>query len=223
MRDSTAWAHFGDAGGRHGLVDSEGIDDETLRAIRWHTDQPPEAPSQWSAYFAGYPIRDHYVVQFTQPDDQASRPGMVKTTLTAVHDRQLSQVSLTQLRCAAIRATGAVTAASHERVDGLGGTLELLARSQPVYWLGSTSFDSLVDQLWDVLNSCDRAALVFGMLFTPTRHSVSPQRDHRARYVLGTGAASRTIPPRLDHRCKESTSCWDAEQRHPRRCDGHRA
>ena len=96
MRDLTAWAHFGDAGGRHGLIDSEGIDDETLRAIRWHTDQPPEAPSQWPAYFAGYPIGDHYVVQFTQPDNQASRPGMVKTTLTVVEGRELSRVSLTQ-------------------------------------------------------------------------------------------------------------------------------
>ena len=168
MRDSTAWAQFGDAGGRHRLIDSEGIDDEALRAIRWHTDQPPEAPSQWPAYFAGYPIGDHYVVQFTQPDHEASRPGMVKTALTAVHGRELSQVSLTQLRRAALRATDAVATASRERVDGLGATLELLARSQPVYWLGSTSFDVLVDQLWDVLSPSDRATLVFGMLFSPT-------------------------------------------------------
>lgn len=168
MRDLAAWAHFGDAGGRHGLIDSEGIDDETLRAIRWHTDQPPEAPSQWPAYFAGYPIGDHYVVQFTQPDNQASRPGMVKTTLTVVDRRELSRVSLTQLRSVALRATDAVAAATRERVDGLGGTLERLARSRPVYWFGSPSFDVLVDQLWDVLSPSDRTALVFGMLFTPT-------------------------------------------------------
>lgn len=169
MNGPTSWAHFGDAGGRHGLLHAEGMDEETLGAIRWHTDQPLGAPSQWPAYFAGYPIGDHYVVQFTQPDYQASRPGMVRTTLTAAHQRELSEISLAQLRRAALGAEEACAAGPDDRIDGLGGTLDLLARSQPVYWLGPTSFDELVDQLWDVLSPSDRAALVFGMLFTPRR------------------------------------------------------
>ena len=169
MSEMLGWAQFGDVGGGHRLIDATGIDAEALSSIRWHTDLPPEAPAEWPSYFAGYPMGDYYVVQFTQPDPQASRPGMVKTTLTVVGLTELASVDLMRLRRAALT-TDAATAAPppSQRLEGLGATLDLLAESQPVYWIGTSTFDLLVDQLWDVLSADDRAALVFGLLFTPS-------------------------------------------------------
>ena len=209
MNHPTSWAHFGDAGGHHGLLRAQGIDEEALGAIRWHTDQPLGAPSLWPAYFAGYPISDHYVVQFTQPDEQASRPGMVKTTLTAVPQRELSDVSLAELRRAALGAEDAGVAGPGDHIDGLEGSLDLLARSQSVYWLGPTLFDALVDQLWDVLSLSDRAALVFGMLFAPrsisypqneaTKHGVYLVLDQlRARFPADSVIDAANPPPRTE-------------------------
>ncbi|MDE0268652.1 MAG: effector-associated domain EAD1-containing protein [Acidimicrobiaceae bacterium] len=171
------WARFGDAGGRHGLIDAAGIDTEMLDAIRWHTDLPPDAPTTWPNFYAGYAIRDYYVVQFTEPDAEADRSGMVKTTLAAVEIDRLGEMELADLRIHATSANAAaVPPVSCGRLEGLGAVLDLLAESRPVYWLGTSTYDVLLDQLWDVLSTADRADLVFGLLFTPTSVPY-PKRD----------------------------------------------
>ena len=169
MSDAFGWAHFGDVGGRHALIDATGIDGETLSAIRWHTDLPPDAPTTWASFYAGYAIRGYYVIQFTKPDAGASRPGMVKTTLAAVRIDWLSEVKLPDLRSHAMSTNNAATSPiSCDRIEGLGAVLDMLAESRPVYWLGTSTYDALLDQLWDVLNAADRTNLVFGLLFTPS-------------------------------------------------------
>ncbi|WP_423916818.1 hypothetical protein [Candidatus Poriferisodalis sp.] len=169
MSERFGWARFGDVNGGHNLIDANGIESDLLSDIRWHTDLPPAAPSEWPAFFAGYPIGDQYVVQFTQPDTQASRPGMVATTLVTVGLSEVGRVALATLRRAsALISEPAAPPHRHERIDGLGAVLNLLAGSGPAYWVGDPTFGLLVDQLWEVLNAEDRAALVFGALFTPT-------------------------------------------------------
>lgn len=176
MSDAFGWAHFGDAGGGHNLIDATGIDDDTLKAIRWHTDLPPDAPTICPAYYAGYGIQGRYVVQYTEPDPAAGRAGMVKTTLATVGIDDLDDVELTDLRRYARSASAATSAVNCERLDGLGAVLDLLAESRTVYWLGASVYDTLLDQLWAVLNASDRANLVFGLLCTPSSVPY-PQRD----------------------------------------------
>lgn len=177
MNCAFGWAHFGDAGGGHNLIDASGLDTATLRALRWHTDLPPDAPSEWPAFYAGYAICDHYVVQFTEPDAGADRPGMVKTTLATVGIDGLDGVALADLRLHATSASSSATSPfSGDRPEGLGAVLDLLAESRPVYWLGISAYDTLLDHLWEVLSVADRANLVFGLLFAPSSVPY-PRRD----------------------------------------------
>ena len=183
MSAAFGWAHFGDSGGGHHLIDETGIDADTLKAIRWHTDLPPDAPTDWPAFYAGYAIRDYYVVQFTAPDASAGRPGMVKTTLAAVGIDELGEVELTELRRHATSASAAASPVICDRLDGLGAVLDLWAESRDVYWLGASVYDTLLDQLWAVLSAADRADLVFGLLCTPLSVPY-PQRDSRLGVYL---------------------------------------
>ena len=183
MSDAFGWAHFGDAGGEHNLIDATGIDDDTLKALRWHTDLPQDAPTNWPAYYAGYAIQDYYVVQFTAPDPGAGRSGMVKTTLATVGIDELGEVELTDLRRHATSASVAASPVSCDRLDGLGAVVDLLAESRDVYWLGASVYDTLLDQLWAVLSAADRADLVFGLLCTPSSVPY-PQRDSRLGVYL---------------------------------------
>ena len=183
MSDAFGWAHFGDAGREHNLIGATGIDADTLKALRWHTDLPQDAPTNWPAYYAGYAIQDYYVVQFTAPDAGAGRPGMVKTTLATVGLDELDEVELTDLRRHARSARVAASPVSYDRLDGLGAVLDLLAESRDVYWLGASAYDTLLDQLWAVLNAADRADLVFGLLCTPSSDPY-PERESRLGVYL---------------------------------------
>ena len=206
MSDAFGWAYFGDAGGGHDLIDASGIDATTLGALRWHTDLPPDAPTVWPAFYAGYAIGDYYVVQFTESDAGAGRPGMVKTTLVTVEIDGLGGVALADLRRRAISANGPATSpACDDRLEGLGAVLDLLAESLPVYWNGISAYDTLLDQLWDVLSATDRACLVFGLLFTPSSVPY-PRRDtthgvylvpeqFRARFDSTTIVSAGDPPP----------------------------
>ena len=183
MSDAFGWAHFGDSGGGHNLISATGIDAETLKALRWHTDLPPDAPTNWPAYYAGYAIQDYYVVQFTAPDPEAGRSGMVKTTLATIGIDDLDEVELTDLRRQARSASVAASPVGCDRLDGLGAVLDLLAEPRDVYWLGASVYDTLLDQLWVVLSAADRADLVFGLLCTPSSVPY-PQRDPRLGVYL---------------------------------------
>ena len=183
MSGVVGWAHFGDAGGGHNLISATGIDADTLKAIRWHTDLPPDAPTNWPAFYAGYAIQDYYVVQFTAPDPGAGRPGMVKTTLATVGIDELGEVELTDLRRHATSTHVAASPVSCDQIDGLGAVLDLLAKSRDVYWIGASVYDTLLDQLWAVLSAADRAELVFGLLCTPSSVPY-PHRDSRLGVYL---------------------------------------
>ena len=183
MSDAFGWAHFGDAGREHNLIDATGIDDDTLKALRWQTDLSQDAPTNWPAYYAGYAIQDYYVVQFTEPDPGAGRSGMVKTTLATVGIDELGEVELTDLRRHARSASVAAAPVSCNRLDGLGAVVDLLAEARDVYWLGASVYDTLLDQLWAVLSAADRADLVFGLLCTPSSVPY-PQRDSRLGVYL---------------------------------------
>ena len=194
MSGAFGWAHFGDAGREHNLISATGIDADTLKDLRWHTDRPQDAPANWAAYYAGYAFQDYYVVQFTTPDLGAGRSGMVKTTLATVGIDELDEVQLTDLRRHARSASVAASPVSCGRLDGLGAVLDLLAVSRDVYWLGTSVYDTLLDQLWAVLSASDRADLVFGLLCTPSSDPY-PQRDSRLGVYLVPGQLRARFDP----------------------------
>ena len=216
MSSAFGWAHFGDAGREHDLISATGIDAETLKDLRWHTDRPQDTPTNWAAYYAGYAFQDYYVVQFTAPDLQARRSGMVKTTLATVGIDELSEVQLTDLRRHARSASVAASVASCDHLDGLGAVLDLLAEPRDVYWLGASVYDTLIDQLWAVLSAADRANLVFGLLCTPSSVPY-PQGDSRLGVYLvpeqlrarfdPTSTINADDPPPADNTSRAILAC----------------
>ena len=196
MTKGVGWARFGDAGGRHQLLESVGASDEVLEQIRWHTDEPPHATATWKPFFAGYPKNDHYVVQYTKPDVNAERQGMVDSsvvicTLDAVAELRLDD--LQQMARKAVTDQPAQPVLERPYQPGLEGVLDLLAERKYAFWVDHQSFDVVTGIIWDLLGAADRATFVFGRLFTPS--AIPYPHDHQ---TLGLFLISDAIRPRFD-------------------------
>ena len=192
MNRAVGWARFGNSGGGHGLLESSGISEDLLQQIRWHTDLPPQSATTWKTFFAGYRRDGYYIIQRTSPDHDADRSGMVETIVLVYTIADLGDMSLAQLKSPVQGAMSHVE--SVDRCDippGVGPGIDLLASAGIVYWIGETSFDRTVESLWDLMNTTDRANLVFGLLFSPT--SIPYPYDNRSIsiYLVPEGLQSR--------------------------------
>ena len=170
MTEPVGRARFGNSHGGHRLLDaSPEVPEELLERIRRYTDLPPQSGATWEPFFAGYRTGDFYILQHTSPDPDAERSGMVATSVVVYSVAGLEDISLAELKMpihASTRLAGPVN--SGPMPDGVGPCIDHLASGSAVHWIGQTSFDRAVEDLWGLMSPTDRANLVFGLLFNPT-------------------------------------------------------
>lgn len=181
-------ARFGNVAGAHGLQGHSGVAPDILADLQWLTDIPPHAGgTSWSAFNAGYRLRDYYVVQHTRADPAASRPGMVVTTaVVAPLDSIVARPLGPLLHLSSVHPALSPIEIPEEprtvysRPAAIRTVLDRLATSGRAVWIGQEAFELMVEHLWEVLALPDRACLVFGLIFNPNAvpYLVSGAEDH---------------------------------------------
>ena len=192
MTEAVGRARFGNSGGSHRLLESWGVPEELLREIRWHTDLPPDASTNWAPFFAGYRKGEYYIVQHTLPDFGAERSGMVETTVVVYPITELGDVCLAELKVPIRASAGSVDRVGRGTIPlGLGACIDVLSSRNAVYWIGEASFDCAVEGLWELLGPTDRANFVFGLLFSPTSIPYPCRDGSIALYLVPDALRSR--------------------------------
>jgi len=180
-----AVAVFGNQGGAHSLLFEAGGARETFERILMYTDRPPDVEThELPRIFAGYPAEGGYVVQLTEPDHEARRPGMVRTTASLIPQRALMQVSLARV-IEWLSAPGEAEPVSLAELGSAGAppvapslarVADGLISTGAAVWTGP-SFEAVVAALWELLAAEDRARLVFATAVDPNRISVPRTPD----------------------------------------------
>jgi len=195
MTVPAGWACYGNANGAHRLLRFDGLDETLFKEIRWYTDLPAQAGTDWESSFAGYRALGRYVVQYTTPDSEALRPGMVLTRLAVFDVACVRHTPMSALRAGipellAVDATRRQSA-REDAPAAIGPALDLLASGSPVYWLGAEGYMAAVDAIWQILNPDDRESFVFGQIFSPSGVPYPVDSSSLQMYLVPKSAGAR--------------------------------
>ncbi|PRY19984.1 effector-associated domain EAD1-containing protein [Pseudosporangium ferrugineum] len=192
-------ARFGNRGGAHTLLSHTGAPDDLAGRIIWHTDAPPQSSDAVvDGFVAGYRLDNMYIVQVTQPDETASRPGMVATTAAIIPVELLANIDLlalfAQLNDADIDLTRPLSAipfaARHTHPAGASALGSAVLVEGRAAWLGVGLGDA-IGCLWRHASVGDRIRMVFGAAFHPEAIPVPINNDSIVVVKIPDRARSR--------------------------------
>ncbi|MDQ3933615.1 MAG: effector-associated domain EAD1-containing protein [Actinomycetota bacterium] len=180
-----AVAVFGNHGGAHSLLFEAGGARAAFERMLMYTDRPPDVEMhELPQIYAAYPAESGYVVQLTEPDHEARRPGMVRTTALLIPRRALAQVSLARVieglsarsEAAPVPLGELASVGAPPIAPGVPGLASALISTGAAVWTGP-GFEAAMVALWEFLAPEDRGRFVFATAVHPNRISVPMTSD----------------------------------------------
>ncbi|HEY0978400.1 MAG TPA: hypothetical protein VGE21_13085 [Flavobacteriales bacterium] len=183
-------AVFGEVAHAHGLIAQTPGCSVFGNLSAMAVDLPSAAPAgiSWSPFLRGWSFDGHYLLAHTQPDSNASRPGMVRTQVLAIPIGQVEKlvsveeaIRVLQTPWGSNKDLEVVDFADQDVVtrsnwgapsDLLMAVMRSLVRNAggntPPIVRGQEGFDDLICDLWKRLPATWKGNLVFGFSFVPT-------------------------------------------------------